>query len=110
MPHYLGFYNPTAVKMTSITFNFLKQGSAAYSPQNGSLQASNDGSSYTTLSTFSYSANPQTVSFSNPTNNYYKYYRIYGTDGGRSGMYAVETVTGSGTTVVQSYTYYWAIS
>ena len=106
-PHYLGFYNPDPVKVTSITFDWLQQTSAAYSPRSGSLEASNDGTNYTTLQTFSNSTNPTSTSFTNPTSNYYKYYRIYGADGGRSNTYACVECTVSGYKKVSSYTYYW---
>ncbi len=107
LPHYLGFYNPEPIKVTDITFDWYRGTAQAYSPKSGQLEASNDGSSYVTLQTFSYASNPDSTTFSNPTNNYYKYYRLYGTDGGRSGYYSCEECAVSGYIKISSYTYYW---
>lgn len=97
LPHHLGFYNPDPVRITNLTFNWVVASSVYYSPRNGQLEASNDGTNWVTLQTFSYpSANPATISFTNPSNNYYKYYRLYGTDGGKSTIYACTECTVSG--------------
>lgn len=97
LPHYLGFYNPDPVRIIALTFNWVVATSVYYSPRNGQLEASNDGTNWITLQTFSYpSANPATISFTNPSDNYYKYYRLYGTDGGKSTVYACTECTVSG--------------
>lgn len=96
LPHFLGFYNPNPVRITNITFIWYKATSGYYSPKNGQLEASNDGINYTSLEAFSYSTMPQSISFTFPSNDYYKYYRIYGTDGGVASTYACAECSASG--------------
>lgn len=112
LPHYIGFYSPEPVKITSISFSWYKGSNGySYSPINSSLEASNDGNTYTTLDTYTGSAaRPEIISFTNPTNNFYNYYRLYGTDGGVSNYYSCLECYASGYTQVQSYSYYWAIT
>ena len=110
LPHYLGFYNPDPVRITSLSFNWYKASAAYYSPKTASIEASNDGNTYTTLQTFSESSNPASTTLTNFSNTAYKYYRVYGTDGGVSTTYACEECYASGYTQVQSYSYYWEIT
>lgn len=107
LPHYIGFYNPTPIRITSLTFNWYRAASGYYSPLTANIQASNDGTTYTTLQTITNSTNPSSTTLTNYSSVGYKYYRVYGTDGSVANTYACAECSASGYTQVSSYTYYW---
>ena len=77
---YLEFYNPNPLNVTSIVLNQYVTGSTYCSIKNGAVYTSNDGTNWTSLTTF---AGTQTADYTiDLTSNtgYYNYYKIEMTD------------------------------
>lgn len=108
------FYNPNALRVTSLTINGGYGGTYSYRAYTGTVYGSNNNSNYSSVGSWSVAKTTAatkviTVSLSSNT-NYYKYYKltptafINSTNWGISELYITATY---GTT---SYTYYWDIA
>lgn len=110
LPAWITWYNPTAIKVTQVT---ITQQRGDIAPLTGTITASNDNSSWTTLKSWSNSNMTSgaswDISLSNNT-NYYKYYRwTINTVGASSTLAQIREITMTAYTQQTSYTYYWEV-
>lgn len=82
VPQYVIFYSPTPIKLTSVYFDF-KEPREVYS--SGTIEASNDNSTYTQVGSFSGNSSVGLTVYLDTKGNYYKYYKYNFT--ARAGSY-----------------------
>ena len=108
-PHYIVFYSPTAIKVSSLTI--YNRASGYYAPKDYTLYGSDNGSSWTYLT-----SGTNTVSSGGAnwyvypsTSSYYKYYKFEVTShiNGSSTYVAIGEIYISAVYQQESYTYYW---
>ena len=94
----------TAIKISSITLTFYN---ATYIISSGTIYGSSDGSSWTSLKSFSNNSSSCTISVN--SSNVYKYHKIVSTSN-NSTVVDINNVSISATYKTTSYSYDWSIS
>ncbi len=74
---YLSFYNPTAIKVSTLKFTNCPASLTSSSPKNFSVQGSNDNNTWTSIGSFTNTNNTSGATWSiNLTGGFYKYHRL----------------------------------
>ena len=111
-PHYIVFYTPTAIKVSSLTIYNRAQG--YYAPKDYTLYASNSNGSWTSIAsgTNTVSGGGSSGSIYPSTNSYYKYFKLNVPShiNGSSTYVAIGEIYFSAVYQQTSYTYYWNTS
>ena len=109
--HTFTFFNPTALKVSNISY--LNYGQTIVIPVSGTVYGSNNGSSWTTITTYTnsvYTAGQSwNINLSGNT-NYYKYYKVDFTNGNSTGYIICMELTVTAKYQQTSYTYYWEVT
>lgn len=108
-PHYIVFYTPTAIKLSSLTIYNRAQG--YYAPKDYTLYASNSNGSWTSIAsgTNTVSGGGASWSIYPSTSSYYKYFKLNVTShiNGSSTYVAIGEIDFNAVYEQTSYTYYW---
>ena len=74
---YITFYNPAAIKVSTLAFTNVPSGLTSSSPKAFSVQGSNDNSAWTTIGSFTNTNNTNGATWSvNLSGGFYKYHRL----------------------------------
>ena len=111
-PAYITWYNPTAIKVTQVT---ITQQRGDISPKTGTIQASDNNSNWTTLTSWTNSNVTTGASWNinlSSNTNFYNYYKLNITASNTSGgtTTQIREITMTAYTEQTSYTYYWDVT